>query len=441
MSFLMPYHHPICCTSAILCRAGNCRKPYIHPSGLHDPGRRRAAFRTLILISAMSDTFPRKEQQATPQRAAVRKDNMHPYTEKQTRTDRETYAGKTQRASLQEERQERPEIVLCDSEATYGERLMEYLQSHLPFPFDIELYTSRESLLEKGDFGRAALVVISEREYRKGGIEGELLVLNETEQYIEGTANVSKYQSMDGILEVIRQMVLRDEKAVPGMLRHGRPMRLIGFYTPLTRCLQTTAALTVGEFLSQRHKTLYLNLEAYSGMERLLGQSFHGSAADLLYYNECAREKLPAQLGLLTCRLGGLDYIPPMKSFLELRGAQARKWISLFRSMEQMTEYEFLLLDLSESVDGLFEMLRACEQIITIVREDAVSAAKIGDYERLLREMGCADIAARKWQFRKFDELPAAMDNLTHGEMAECVQELMEEAGYGADENRRGRRE
>lgn len=51
LSFLMPYHHPICCTSAILCRAENCRKPYIHPSGLHDPGRRRAAYRTLTLIS------------------------------------------------------------------------------------------------------------------------------------------------------------------------------------------------------------------------------------------------------------------------------------------------------------------------------------------------------------------------------------------------------
>ncbi len=379
----------------------------------------------------------------SPGEPPVRKDNMHPATQKPPYTDRERCAGNTEKENLQKGVPLRPRILLCDSEPSYGERLMEYLQSHLPFPFDIELFTSRESLLGKGNYEGASLVIVSEREYRKGGLGGELLVLNETEQYIEEIANVSKYQSMDGVLEVIRRMVLQDEKTVPGMLRHGRPMRVIGFYSPLTRCLQTTAALTVGEFLSQRQKTLYINLEAYSGMERLLGQAFHGSAADLLYYNECAREKLPAQLGLLTYRLGELDYIPPMKSFLELRSAPAQKWISLFRSMEQMTEYEFVLLDLSESVDGLFEMLRACEQVITIVREDAVSAAKVGDYERLLREMGCADIAAktRKWQFRRFEELPAAMDNLTHGEMAECVQKLMEEAGYGADENRRGRRE
>ncbi len=334
-----------------------------------------------------------------------------------------------------------PKILLCDGEPFYGERLAEYLQCHLPFAFDIELYSSREKLLEKGKWDKASLIIISEREYDKGAFETgacELLVLNETERYLGEVRNVSKYQSMDSMLEVIRPLVLEDEQAVPGRMRHGHPMHLIGFYSPVSRCLQTTAALTFGQFLAGRHQVLYINFETYSGMEQLLGQRFHGSAADLLYYNECARDRLPAQLGLLTYRLGGLDYIPPMKSFLELRATEADKWVSLFRSIEQATEYEYVILDLSESAEGLLDLLRSCERVFTIVREDPLSMAKIHAYEQLLQEMGYADVAVktRRWQFCVFQELPAAMDNLTHGEMADYVRTLMEADGYDAGDSR-----
>ena len=35
-------------------------------------------------------------------------------------------------------------VIICDSETCYGERLMEYLKGHLPFPCEMELYTSAE---------------------------------------------------------------------------------------------------------------------------------------------------------------------------------------------------------------------------------------------------------------------------------------------------------
>jgi hypothetical protein len=342
---------------------------------------------------------------------------------------------------VHQKEEKRPRILLCDSECSYGERLMEYLQNCMPFPLEIELYTSRESLLEKSEPENVSLMIVSEREYCKGAMnicgKCELLVLNESEKYLKDVNNVSKYQSMDSIMEVIRELVFRDEETVPGMIRHGHPMHLVGFYSPISRCLQTTAALTFGEFLARQHRTLYMNYEAYSGMEQLLGQRFRSSAADLLYYNECARDKLAAQLGLATFRLGKLDYIPPMKSFAELQAAEAEKWLSLFHSMEHLTEYEFIVLDLSEAVNGLFDILRACERIITITREDLISTAKIRAYEQLLQKTGYTDLAAktRWWQFKMFKEIPAAMDNLTHGEMADCVRKWMEKDGYYADES------
>ena len=172
------------------------------------------------------------------------------------------------------------------------------------------------------------------------------------------------------------------EGASPGMIRHGEECRLIGCYTPISRCLQTTFSLMFGQLLARRHKVLYLNFENYPGLDRMLGRSFRGTIADLLYYNECAREKLTAQLALLTENLNGLDYIPPMKSFTELKAVLEDQWIGLFHSLEEVTDYEYIILDLSESAEGLFRILRECDRIFTIVREDERSWQRTNSFFR-----------------------------------------------------------
>ena len=335
--------------------------------------------------------------------------------------------------------EESGKIVICDSEAGYGERLMEYLKGHLPFSCNMELYTSVEKWKDfrKKSEKKTTLLIVAEKEYAEGAGQNEescVLVLNETGQYLgENIRSVSKYQSTDVILEIVKEVVMGQEGAALGMIRHGIGCRILGCYTPISRCLQTTFSLAFGQLLARQHKVLYLNFENYPGLDRMLGRTFRGTVADLLYYNECAREKLTAQLALLTENLNGLDYIPQMKSFAELKAVRKEQWMELFQSLEKITDYEYVILDLSESTDGLFSILRECEQVFTIVRDDEWSKAKVASYEQLLRLGGCEDIAARtrKCYFPIFRELPAVLDNLTHGEMADAVRMIMEEEGYG----------
>lgn len=313
---------------------------------------------------------------------------------------------------------------------------MEYLRRQLPPNYDIEMYTSAEKMLEICHPGEILLLIIAEHEYGpevgKAGFPG-ILVLNETDQYLgEEVANLSKYQSIATITSTIRQMCMMGEGAAPGSIRHAGPMHILGVYTPITRCLQTTFSLTMGQILARKGRVLYLNFENYSGLDRMLGRTFHGTVADLLFFNEVAREKLAGQLQAMVENLGGMDFVPPMKSFIELRAIQGSQWLELFHTIEQVTEYEYLILDLSEQTDDLFGILRECEQVFTIVREDTISQAKITGYEELLREEGCEDIATKtkRWQLPVFKELPAVMENLTHGEMAEYVRNVLKESGY-----------
>lgn len=326
-------------------------------------------------------------------------------------------------------------ICICDSEIPYGEHLMEFLKSAGNLPYDIYLYTGREVFLAGETPETTKLLVIAESQYSEE-IEnagfGEVLLLNESSAYMEKPENMSKYQSVENICDKIRAMCMSGDGELLQSIRHGKPMKLIGVYSPVTRCLQTTFAICMGQLLGKRAPSLYLNFESYSGLEILLDRSFRGSVSDLLYYNDCAREKLAGQLRYMTEKAGDLDFIPPMESFIQLRAIRPEQWVELFRSIEKVTEYEYCILDLSEQVDGILEILRQCDLIFTITREDGFAQAKMRQYEALLKSTQYEDIfmKTRRCRLPVFKELPGNILMLTYGELAACVNSIIEEEGF-----------
>ena len=325
-------------------------------------------------------------------------------------------------------------ICICDSEVSYGEHLMEYLRGEGRLPCEVYLYTSRESFLRMETPATARLLVIAESQY-SAEIESagftDILMLNESSVYVEKPENMSKYQSVDRICSRIREICAgQGEETSPGV-RHGRPMKLIGVYTPVTRCLQTTFSICLGQLLAKSAPALYLNFEAYSGLEIMLDRTFRGSVSDLLYFNDCAREKLAGQLRFMTEKMGELDFLPPMESFLQLRAIRAEQWIGLFRTIEKVTDYEYCILDLSEHMDGVLEVLRQCDYVFTITREDGFAAAKMAQYEALLKSTQYEDIfmKTRRCRLPVFRELPGNLSMLTHGELALSVGGILREEG------------
>ena len=173
-----------------------------------------------------------------------------------------------------------------------------------------------------------------------------------------------------------------------------------------------------------------MNFENFSGLDILLNRHFRGSVSDLLYFNECAKEKLAGQLALMVEDIGGLSILPPMHSFMELQSIRADQWQALFRSIEQVTDYEWLILDLSESTAGLLDILRSCSEVITLTQPGCrISEAKMQGYRAILQEKGFQDVYARtrQWSLPKFHELPTDFALLTKGELAEQLRKLLRE--------------
>ncbi len=326
-------------------------------------------------------------------------------------------------------------LALCDKEESYLRHMADYLGKKDMRPFMVRAFTNADQLKKFTEKNNAELLLIAENAYRdeiKDWPIKHILILNESGNLVgTNVENINKYQSSENIFRTVMNYYM-EENGLAGRLSTGNGMKIIGNYSPVRRCMQTTFALSMGQILAKKHKTLYLNFESYSGFGYLLNREFAADITDVLYYFNCEREKLPYRLEGMIQTINGLDYIPPVLSYKDLTEIEGKEWIELFREIERTSEYEYLILDLSDQMKGLFDVLRECFRVFTIVKEDGFAEAKLRQYEEVMKMMDYGDIAAKtkKWALPEFCRLPPGLEQLTHGEVAAYVKEIIEKDIY-----------
>lgn len=331
-------------------------------------------------------------------------------------------------------------MAICDTEEAYAFRLAEYVLERGRLPYTLHLFTEVEKLQNLVEREEIAILLIAEsalklikEEYVKQKVQ-QLFVLQENDkQDREDLCYISKYQSPDQILQ---RIFISAEGLADWTEQKGTTaweVKLIGMYSPIKRCLQTSFALTLGQMLAKKYKVLYLNFEYYSGLGQLLRRDFSADMMDVMYYFQCAKEKLAMRLPSILQNINGLDYIPSIQSPLALREVNGRQWAELCRDIAGMGQYEYIILDLDDGMDGLFDLLRQCYKIYTITKEDSFAEAKLSHYEQILKLNELEEIAEKtvKCRFPMFQKLPEDLELMTHGELAEYVRSIIEEDIYG----------
>ena len=281
-------------------------------------------------------------------------------------------------------------FAVCDLEAEYARNFMEYLNRKNNLPFEIQAFTSVESLAVCAREKHIELLLISVdamcREVRELNI-GKIVILTEgtKPEELDIYAEVYKYQSSAEILREVMACYGEEKTAFPmenPVLR--KKTEIIGVYSPLGRCLKTSFAWTLGQILSEEKTVLYLNMEEYSGFEELLQKSFAFTLSDLLYY---VRQKNPGvimKLNSMVQNTGQLDFIPPVQSPEDIRGTSYKDWEYLFQELVLHGTYEVIVVDVGNGIEELFQLLDLCKVIYMPVCTDSVSRSKIRQFEKLL---------------------------------------------------------
>ncbi len=320
-------------------------------------------------------------------------------------------------------------LAIFDCEENYAYRLMDFISGKDKIPFEIHVFTKADSFFSYAEKEEIECLLISENAYQSK-VEKlkipHIIVLSENGDNLNrALCHINKYQSCENVVREIMQYYAEKSQSHSGVFRTGnRKMQIIGIYTPVSRCLQTTFSLTLGQMLARQRKTLYLNFEAYSGFGRMLSREFKSDISDLAYYFSCAREKLFYRMESIIETINGLDFIPPADIYQNLMGIRGAQWIDLFEEIERVSEYEYLILDLTDCLMDLWDILQYCDRIYTIVRDDPIAIAKVEQYEKILENMNCEDITAktRKCKLPLFKKLPLRFEELTYGDLAAYIK-------------------
>ena len=136
---------------------------------------------------------------------------------------------------------------------------------------------------------------------------------------------------------------------------------------------------------------------------------------------------MAGRLSVMAENVGGVHVVPPMRSFTEMMSVTAAQWLSLMASIDRVTDYDFILLDLTPLAGGLPDILRECAEVITIIRSGCrVSEARVKEYRQMLKEEGYEDVYARTvlLELPVFRSLPADVRSLGRGELASYLRPL-----------------
>lgn len=326
-------------------------------------------------------------------------------------------------------------FVICDIEENYAFHMAEYIIDKIPPPYKLHLFTKTKELNNFLQHNLVSVLLIAQSAVSELKISSDIpniFVLQENEECLETDYQyINKYQSPE---DVVREMFgsIKELDGYIGKKSLKSQAKLIGVYSPVRRCLQTSFALTMGQLLSKEHRVLYLNFECYSGFSHLLHRDFQADMLDMVYYFRCAKEKFSMRFSSIVQNVNGLDFIPPGQSGVDMKEITGENWFELIEAIEEVSDYEYMILDLTDDMNGLFELLSVCHKIYTITKDDGFAMAKMKQYEKILQLNDLSDISEKtvKCRFPFFNKLPEDINLMTYGEFAGYVKAIIQEDLY-----------
>lgn len=320
-------------------------------------------------------------------------------------------------------------FVIVDDEKRYTQLLYEFLYARFPEPMQLLIFSDVNQLKKYAAYHEIEIALVAQHMYGRviKSISINHCYILQEKGKIKNKNNIYKYQSREAILKDILNYYGVTKQETENIEK--KEMQIIGMYSPVGRSGQTTFALLLGKILAQKKRVLYINLEPFSGLNSYLNISNKSNLSDLLYYLNYDEEKFVYKMANMIEYFGNVEFIPPTESFLDLHTITMEEWEKLIAIIRDKTEYEYLILDLSECISGLFGVLRMCNRVYSMVKEDIMAQNKIAQYENLLRNMEYEDLVKKEKRILipEFKSMNVYPEELAYTQLATYVKQIVEE--------------
>ena len=152
-------------------------------------------------------------------------------------------------------------LAVCDSEQDYAYHFLDYLsrfETEESFPFEVQVFTEASALKEFGEQNEIAILLIAQSLHlmEENWKADHILVLAEEREGPCEEPWIEKYQSVETILRKVLEIAADYELLPPAVRGGGNAVKVIGVYSPVGRCLQTTFSFTLGQLLARKYLSL-----------------------------------------------------------------------------------------------------------------------------------------------------------------------------------------
>lgn len=319
----------------------------------------------------------------------------------------------------------------------YAAKFAEITNQKEGIPFVVMAFTSLEKLKDYARKNPIEILLIGS-ETAKESVEllpiGKIFRLSEGETVTikEEIPKIYKYQSSDAILREVMECYGTNETEWY-YCKKGKKAQMLGVYSPVSRCLKTSFALTLGQLLSMDGRILYVNLECFSGFRFLMGEEFQKDLADVLYFYKQGKVGM-LKLQSVIHHLGQMDYIPPVRYPEDLDQIEAEELAKMLDQIAREGGYESMILDIGNYGRQAEKLLEICDVIYMPVREDGMSEAKIEEMETYLKHSGhqkiLENIIRLKLPFHShFGRKENYVEQLLWGELGDYVRKIIKGKG------------
>lgn len=331
------------------------------------------------------------------------------------------------------------QLVIYDMDKLYAFRLQQFLSEREGNYFETISFSDRnelEKMYARDKKIKPEILLVAERSFYEDIVKlgaKHLFILNETGlKNLSQFVNLNKYQNANLLFqEILLEYADKEENFIPRFCGNKKA-KIVGIYTPVNKCLQTGFSFTLAQCLGKKGKTLYINFEQYSGFSQLFQKGYIRDLSDLVYYFSYSRDKFLYWIDGVVEHYGSIDYIPPIMTATSLAEVSGQVWLEMFETISKDTEYEYIVLDLNENVQGIFQILDLSHIVYTITKTDVISTAKLGQFMEILKESKYSSLQ-KKIKYLgipKFALKDMSFEEMLHGELWEYTERLCKEDFY-----------
>lgn len=291
-------------------------------------------------------------------------------------------------------------LVICDREIRYADSLGENISMRKDLAVKVYICSNLEKVSELSEQKRIHILVVDEAYTYKersqiDAMQVFVLARGKVTDLGEEECQVGKYQCADEIIREIFEMYIdKTKENVMRSMRKDRA-RLLAVYSPIHRLGKTTFAQALGRECAKKKRVLYLNLEEYAGITGEEGLTL----GDLFYYMKQGNGNLGIRLQAAVKKQEEMDYLMPIPIAKDLKEVSEKEWRMLLNEIVENSIYEMVILDMSESIQGLWDILEQCDRIYMPILEDDVSQSKLKQYDDNVKQLHLEKLERTTYRF------------------------------------------